>query len=201
MSPAPELPIIPFASSNDWATWIDQHHATSAGLWLKLTKKGSGLPSVTYEEALEVALCYGWIDGQKKGFDDQAWLQKFTPRSTKSIWSKINREKAQRLIENGKMQPAGLKEVERAQQDGRWEAAYDSQRNITIPDDFQAELDQNPAAKDFFATLNSANRYAILFRLQTAKKPETRANHIQRFIEMLEKHEKFHPQENIRGKP
>ena len=193
MSPASELPIMPFATQADWAAWLDQQHAASAGVWLKLFKKNSGIPSMTYAEAVEVALCYGWIDGQKNGFDDQAWLQKFTPRGAKSTWSKINREKVQKLIEAGRMQPAGLAEIERAKQDGRWEAAYDSQSKATIPADFQAELDQNAAARDFFATLNSANRYAMLFRIQTAKKPETRARHIRRFIEMLEKHEKLHP--------
>ncbi|HET9223725.1 MAG TPA: YdeI/OmpD-associated family protein, partial [Roseiflexaceae bacterium] len=139
------------------------------------------------------ALCYGWIDGQKKSHDEASWLQKFTPRGAKSIWSKVNREKALSLIESGQMQPAGLAAVESAKQDGRWEAAYDSQSAAGVPDDLQAELDRNPTAKAFFSTLNSRNRYAILFRIQTAKKAETRAKRIQEFVGMLERHEKLYP--------
>jgi uncharacterized protein YdeI (YjbR/CyaY-like superfamily) len=187
-----DLPIQPFASKTKWAEWLAKQHDTSAGVWLKFAKKDSGIPSVTYEEALDVALCYGWIDGQKKGFDDQSWLQKFTPRGPKSIWSKINTEKAERLIAAGAMQPAGLKAVEAAKQDGRWDTAYSSQRNMSVPEDFQAALDKNKKAKTFFTTLNSANRYAILFRIQTAKKAETRAKRIRQFIQMLERGEKLH---------
>lgn len=187
------LPILPFEQQQDWADWLDQHHAASSGVWLQLAKKASGLPSVLYAEALEVALCYGWIDGQKKSYDDTWWLQKFTRRGPKSIWSKINREKAQQLIASGHMKPAGLKAVEAARQDGRWEAAYDSPAGATVPSDFQAELDKNAAAKAFFATLNSQNRYAILHRIQTAKKAETRTRRIQQFIEMLAKQEKLYP--------
>jgi uncharacterized protein YdeI (YjbR/CyaY-like superfamily) len=188
-----ELPVILFEQPKDWANWLDEHHTTAAGLWLRLAKKDSGLQSVTYQEALEVALCYGWIDGQKKIYDESSWLQKFTPRGAKSIWSKINREKAGKLIESGQMKPAGLKAVEAAKQDGRWEAAYDSFSSATVPDDFQAELDKNGEAKAFFDTLNRQNRYAILFRIQTAKKAETRAKRIRQFIEMLEKKEKLYP--------
>ena len=187
-----DQPVMLFASKNAWASWLDKNQATSVGLWLRLAKKAAELESVTYAEALDVALCYGWIDGQKKSFDQESWLQKFTPRGAKSIWSKINREKAQELIEAGKMQPAGLQAIEKAKQDGRWDAAYDSQSKATVPDDLQAELDRNPQAKAFFATLNSVNRYAILFRIQTAKKVETRARRIQHFIQMLEKNEKLH---------
>lgn len=187
-----DQPVMLFASKNAWASWLDKNQATSVGLWLRLAKKAAELESVTYAEALDVALCYGWIDGQKKSFDQESWLQKFTPRGAKSIWSKINREKAQELIEAGKMQPAGLQAIEKAKQDGRWDAAYDSQSKATVPDDLQAELDRNPQAKAFFATLNSVNRYAILFRIQTAKKVETRARRIQQFIQMLEKNEKLH---------
>jgi uncharacterized protein YdeI (YjbR/CyaY-like superfamily) len=158
---------------------------------LKLAKKDSGISSVTYQEALDVALCYGWIDGQKKGFDDKYWLQKFTPRGPKSIWSKINTEKVEKLVKSGDMQPAGLKAMEAAKKDGRWDAAYSSQKNILIPEDFQAALDKNKKAKDFFATLKSSERYSFLFRIQTAKKAETRAKHIQQFVEMLEKNESF----------
>src|SRR5688500_13051479 len=154
-----ELPIKPFASKTKWADWLTKQHDKSAGVWLKLAKKDSGIPSVTYEEALDVALCYGWIDGQKKGFDDKYWLQKFTPRGPKSIWSKINTEKAEKLIASGEMKPAGLKAIEAAKQDGRWDAAYASQKNINIPDDFQSALNKNKKAKAFFATLNSVNRY------------------------------------------
>jgi len=188
-----DLPILLFEQQHDWEAWLGEHHATSLGLWLRLAKKAADLQSLSYAEALEVALCYGWIDGQKKGYDESSWLQKFTPRGAKSIWSKINREKAQQLIESGKMQPAGLKAIESAKHDGRWDAAYDSQRSADVPSDFQAALDANPEASAFFATLNSVNRYAMLFRIQTAKKAETRTKRIQQFICMLEQHEKLYP--------
>ena len=170
MTKAAELTIVPFESKKKWADWLAKEHQKSAGVWLKLAKKDSGISSITYEEALDVALCYGWIDGQKKGFDDHYWLQKFTPRGRKSIWSKINTEKAERLIASGEMKPAGLKAIEAAKQDGRWEAAYASQKNIAVPEDFQAALNENKEAKAFFGTLNSVNRYAILFRIHQAKK-------------------------------
>ena len=188
-----ELPVILFEHKKDWETWLDENHTTSGGIWLRIAKKASGLQSISYDEALEVALCYGWIDGQKKTFDEASWLQKFTPRGAKSIWSKINTEKAEKLIERGLMQPSGLKAIESAKQDGRWQAAYDSFSKASVPEDFQAELDKNPQALAFFATLNQQNRYAILFRIQTAKKPETRAKRIQQFISMLEKNEKLYP--------
>jgi uncharacterized protein YdeI (YjbR/CyaY-like superfamily) len=187
------VPILLFASPDEWEAWLDEQHAASPGLWLRLAKKASGLQSLSYQEALDVALCYGWIDSQKKSYDEQSWLQKFSPRRAKSIWSKVNREKVQRLIESGRMKAAGIREVEAAQQDGRWEAAYDSPSNATVPDDFQAELDKHPEAQAFFSTLNSANRYAILFRIQTAKKAETRSRRIQQLIEMLARQEKLHP--------
>ena len=187
-----DLPILPFASKKKWADWLAKQHDKSAGVWLKLAKKDSGIASVTYDEALDVALCYGWIDGQKNGFDEQYWLQKFTPRGAKSIWSKINTMKAEKLIASGEMRHAGLKAIELAKQDGRWDAAYESQKNISIPDDFQSVLDKNKKAKAFFATLNSVNRYAILFRIHNAKKAETRVKRIQQFIEMLEKKEKIY---------
>jgi uncharacterized protein YdeI (YjbR/CyaY-like superfamily) len=189
----PDIPIIPFAHQQAWATWLDENHATSPGVWLQLAKKASGISSVTYDQALEVALCYGWIDGQKKSYDDSSWLQKFTPRGAKSIWSKINREKAEQLIARGAMRPAGLAAVERAKHDGRWDAAYDSQSSAGVPSDFQAALDHNPAAQAFFATLNSRNRYAMLFRIQTAKKAETRARRIEEFIRMLANQEMLYP--------
>jgi uncharacterized protein YdeI (YjbR/CyaY-like superfamily) len=187
-----DYPILPFASKTRYASWLAKQHSTSTGVWLKLAKKDSGIPSVTYEEALDVALCYGWIDGQKKGFDDKYWLQKFTQRGAKSIWSKINTEKVERLIASGEMKPAGLRAVEAAKQDGRWDAAYSSQKNMTVPEDFQAALDKNKKAKAFFGTLNSVNRYAILFRIETAKRAETRIRRIQQFVEMLERGERLY---------
>jgi uncharacterized protein YdeI (YjbR/CyaY-like superfamily) len=189
----PELPIIPFASPGDWKTWLAEHHATSDGLWLKISKKGSGIASVSYAEALDVALCYGWIDSQKGGFDDDYFLQRFTPRKPRSKWSKINRDKVTKLIAEGEMKPAGLQEIERAKADGRWDAAYESQSNATVPEDLRSELDKNPEAATFFETLNSANRYAILYRIKDAKKPETRARRIEKYVTMLSKHEKPYP--------
>ena len=191
--PAPELDIVLFETPADWAGWLEQHHAASPGLWVRLAKKGSGVQSTTYAETLDVALCYGWIDGHKKAYDAASWLQKFTPRRPKSIWSKVNTEKAKQLIEQKLMKPAGLKAIEAAQKDGRWDAAYESQSKATVPADLQAALDQNPKAKAFFESLKSVNRYAILFRVHTAKKAETRARRIQQFIEMLEKGEVIHP--------
>jgi len=188
-----DLLMLSFGRQKDWAVWLDKNHATSSGVWLKLAKKASGVQSITYDEALEVALCHGWIDGQKKSYDETSWLQKFTPRGPKSIWSKINTEKAQRLIESGKMKPAGLKAVESARQDGRWDAAYASPSKAVVPDDLQAELDRNAQARAFFATLDSRNRYAILHRIHTAKKAETRARRIEQFVSMLEKKEKIYP--------
>ena len=186
-----ELPVLPFDNKKKWAIWLAKQHDKSKGVWLKLAKKDSGIASVTYQEALDVALCYGWIDGQKGSFDEQYWLQKFTPRGPKSIWSKINTEKAENLIASGEMKPAGLKAIEAAKQDGRWAAAYSSQKNISVPEDFQAALDKNKKAKGFFGTLKSAERYSFLFRIQTAKKIETRAKRIQQFVEMLERNEKL----------
>ena len=184
-----DLPILTFASKGKWADWLARQHDKSAGVWLKLAKKDSKISSVTYEEALDVALCYGWIDGQKKGLDEKYWLQKFTPRGPKSIWSQINTEKVKRLIASGEMKSAGLKAIEAAKADGRWDAAYASQKNISIPDDFQAALDKNKKARAFFETLKSSERYSFLFRIHNTKKPETRAKRIQQFVEMLEKNE------------
>jgi uncharacterized protein YdeI (YjbR/CyaY-like superfamily) len=189
----PERTILLFAHQKAWETWLAANHTTPTGIWLRLAKKGSGIQSVTYAEALEAALCYGWIDAQKKGESEQAWLQRFTPRRSKSIWSKVNREKAVALIKAGRMQPAGLAEVRRARQDGRWDAAYDSPAAAAVPADLQAALDANGPAQAFFRKLDRANRYAILWRIQTAKKAETRARRIRQFVEMLERHEKIHP--------
>ncbi len=188
----PELPTFPFTSREEWETWLEKHHTTSDGLWLKIAKKGSGIETISYAEALEVALCYGWIDGQKASFDEDYWLQKFTPRRPRSKWSKINRQKATELIERGEMKPAGLREVERARADGRWDAAYDAQSTATVPDDLRGELEKNEVAREFFAALDSRNRYAILYQIQDAKKPETRARRIAKYVAMLSEQKKLY---------
>jgi uncharacterized protein YdeI (YjbR/CyaY-like superfamily) len=193
MKNADNLPIISFATQQDWEAWLEERYADARGVWLKIAKKEACAPSVSYAEALESALCYGWIDGQKAAFDEQYWLQKFTPRGPKSTWSKNNCEKATALLASGRLRPAGIRQVELAKADGRWDAAYESQSKITVPDDFQRELDNNQQAREFFDTLNNANRYAILYRIQTAKRPETRAARISKFITMLADHQKIHP--------
>ena len=187
-----ELPVRLFKDGAAWEAWLARQHLKSTGLWLRIAKAASDVESVSYAEALDVALCYGWIDGQKKAFDDATWLQKFTPRGKRSSWSKINREKVQRLVESGRMQSSGLEAVERAKANGEWDAAYDSHRTAAVPEDLQRALDAHPKAKAFFATLNSANRYAILYRIQTVKRAETRAKKIERFVAMLERHEVIH---------
>jgi uncharacterized protein YdeI (YjbR/CyaY-like superfamily) len=188
-----DLPIHLFEDSVSWEKWLAKNHAASSGIWMRFAKKDSGLRSVTYKESLEGALCYGWIDGQKRSESETTWLQKFVPRGKRSIWSKINRESAARLIESGRMKPAGLAAVECAKQDGRWASAYEGQKTATVPKDLQAALDGNAKAKAFFATLDSKNRYAVLFRIQTAKKPETRTRRIEQFVAMLARHQKLHP--------
>ena len=190
---AEELEIRPFASAEEWEEWLRERHETVPGVWIKFAKKASGLPTVTYLEALHAALRYGWIDGQARSLDDTHYLQRFTPRRARSIWSKRNREFATALIEAGEMEPAGLREVERAKADGRWDAAYDAPSTATVPEDLQTALDANPAAADFFAGLDGQNRYAILHRVQTAKKPETRARRIEKFVAMLAAGETIHP--------
>ena len=185
-------PIRLFATEAEWAVWLEKNHRKSGGLWLRLAKKGSGLRSVTYGEALEAALCYGWIDGQKRGESEDAWLQRFVPRAAKSIWSRINREKIHALIASGRMKAAGLESVEAAKKSGRWDAAYDSPKGAQVPEDFQAALAASPQAWEFFDTLDSANRYAVLFRIQTVKKAETRARKIGEFVAMLERRETIH---------
>jgi uncharacterized protein YdeI (YjbR/CyaY-like superfamily) len=192
MPPSDNLPVLPFASKEEFADWLDEHHE-SAGVWLKIAKKDTGIDTVTHLEALDVALCHGWIDGQRQKHDETWFLQRFTPRKAGSRWSRINRDKALALIEAGAMKPAGLREVERAQADGRWDAAYEGQRTATVPEDLQAELDANPRAREFFEGLDSQNRYAILYRLQDAKRPETRARRLEKFVGMLERGEKLHP--------
>ena len=190
---AKDPPVLLLKDKKAWERWLSRNHDKSTGVWLRLAKKGSDIQSLTHAEALDSALCYGWIDAQKKPVSPRAWLERFTPRGKRSIWSKINRQKATALAACGRMQPAGLSAIERAQQDGRWEAAYDSPRSAAVPEDFQAALDKSVKAKAFFAILESRNRYAILYRIQTVKKAETRAQKISQFVAMLERHEKIHP--------
>ena len=187
------LPQIAFASAAEWEAWLEDNHAVSDGVWIKMAKKRAGLESVRYPEVLESALCFGWIDGRREPLDDRRFLQRFTPRRPRSKWSRINREKVERLMADGRMRPAGHAEVERAKADGRWEAAYEGQQRISVPDDLQRELDALPEAKAFFDGLNSQNRYAILYRLQDAKRPETRERRLRKFVAMLEAGEKIYP--------
>ncbi len=181
-----------FAAPAELEAWLEGEGAGSEGVWLKIAKKTSEVRSVSYAEALEVALCFGWIDSQKRGFDERCFLQRFTPRRPRGRWSRINREKAEGLIEVGRMRPAGMAEVEAAKADGRWEDAYEGQRAADVPADLQRELDARPAAREFFATLDSANRYAIVYRLGEAKKAETRERRLRKFVEMLERGKKIH---------
>jgi uncharacterized protein YdeI (YjbR/CyaY-like superfamily) len=189
----PDLPIIQFASRDAWGAWLEGQHATSDGLWLKFARKYSGLETVTYDQAVEIALCYGWIDGQVRSFDEDYYLQRFTPRRPRSKWSKINRQKATKLIERGEMKPAGLREVERAKADGRWDAAYDAPSTATVPEDLKRALGKNEIAREFFATLDRRNRYTILYQIQDAKRPETRARRIAKYVAMLAEREKPYP--------
>jgi uncharacterized protein YdeI (YjbR/CyaY-like superfamily) len=186
-------PRLSFPSRAAWEAWLEEHHASSAGVWLMLAKQGSGIVTVSYSEALDGALCFGWIDGRKGKLDDDHWLQRFTARKARSRWSRINRERAEALIGRGEMRPAGQREVERAKADGRWEAAYHGQRTAPVPDDLRRELANNPGAREFFAALDGANRYAILYRLHDAKRPETRARRLAKFVAMLEGRKKIHP--------
>lgn len=187
-----DLPAVLFNTQEEWRVWLSANHEQQQGLWLKHAKKASGKQSVSYQEALEEALCYGWIDGQKQAFDGDYYLQKFTPRRPRSIWSKVNVDKVEALIKAGKMQRAGLAAMESAKKDGRWDAAYDSASTMQTPKDFLAELDKNPKAKEFFASLNKTNVYAICWRIHTAKKPETRKARIQKFVDMLNRSEKLY---------
>jgi uncharacterized protein YdeI (YjbR/CyaY-like superfamily) len=188
-----DLPIRSFRSPQSWEEWLDKRGSIASGLWIKIAKSGSGIDSVTYAEALEIALCHGWIDGQKKKLDDDHWLQRFTPRTSRSKWSKVNCGKAQELIDQGRMKPAGLREVESAKADGRWDAAYDASRTMTVPPDLQLALDANAEAKEFFVALDRKNRYAVLYRIQDAKKPETRLRRIEKYVAMLANKEKIYP--------
>jgi uncharacterized protein YdeI (YjbR/CyaY-like superfamily) len=186
------MPVIAFQTAKEWRTWLSKNSQVSIGVWLKISKKDSKEKTITYAEALEESLCYGWIDGQKKSLDEQAWLQKFCPRGPKSIWSKVNIAHIEILAKAGKMEPEGLKAVASAKADGRWKAAYDSPSKMTVPDDFINELSKNKKALEFYKTLNKANLFSIAFRLQTAKKPETRRKRVEVILDMLSKGQKFH---------
>jgi uncharacterized protein YdeI (YjbR/CyaY-like superfamily) len=186
--PKAEQPVVFFATPDAMDEWLAENHASSDGVWLKFAKRASGIESVAYAEALDVALSYGWIDGQVKKPDDDHYLQRFTPRRQRSKWSKRNRGKAERLIAEGRMRAAGLAEIERARTDGRWDAAYDSPSTATVPDDFQRALDEAPAAREFFASLGSTKRYSFLYRIEDAKRPDTRAKRIAEYVALLAEH-------------
>ena len=186
-------PVVSFPSAEEWAGWLEEHHAESGGVWLRIAKKGAPEPTVSQQDALRVALCFGWIDGQGRPQDEAYWLQRFTPRRPRSRWSKRNTGLAEELIASGRMRPAGLREVEAAKADGRWEAAYAGQRTAEVPPDLEKELKDRPQARAFFDSLDSANRYAILYRIAEAKRPETRARRIEKYVAMLEAGEKIHP--------
>lgn len=188
-----DLPVLAFASRQAWEAWLDEHHESSDGIWLKFAKKASGIETVSHAQALEEALRHGWIDGQAAKFDDDHWLQRFTPRRPASRWSRINRDKATQLIERGAMTPAGMRQVELAKEDGRWDSAYESQSTAAVPDDLQRELDRHPRARELFTALDSRNRYAILYRVQEAKRPDTRARRISRYVAMLDGGETIYP--------
>lgn len=185
-------PILAFASQAEWEAWLDAEHRASDGVWIKFAKKGSGVGTVVYAEALDVALCYGWIDSQMQSLDERFYVQKFTPRRARSKWSRINRDKIEELTKAGRMKPAGLAEVELAKADGRWEAAYASPSTVELPPDLQRALDASPQAAEFWAGLNKANRYAIVYQLEDAKKPETRERRLAKFMAMLERGEKLY---------
>lgn len=195
MSSASSAPAVPLRchSARAFESWLRKNHCACDGVWLEIAKGGAPEATIRYAEALEIALCYGWIDGQKKSKDALYWLQRFTPRQARSMWSKANRERAEALFAAGRMQPSGQAEIDRAKADGRWDAAYDGARTARVPADLQAALDAQPTARAFFATLNAANRYAVLWRVQTAKKPETRARRIETLVAMLARGEKLHP--------
>jgi uncharacterized protein YdeI (YjbR/CyaY-like superfamily) len=186
-----DLPVIAFDDPTAWERWLVAH-ADAKGLWLKIAKKGAGVATVSYAEALDVALCHGWIDGQKRSFDERFFLQRFTPRRAKSLWSKINIGHVDRLIAAGRMRDGGLREIDAAKADGRWDAAYDGARNMTVPPELAEALAKNRKAKAFFETLNATNRYAVCWRVQTAKKPETKAKRVETLVAMLARGEKLH---------
>ncbi len=191
-SSKPELPIIPFAAEAEFEGWLSDHADEPHGIWLKIAKKASGIKSVTYHEALDVALCYGWIDGQRRRFDDDYFLQRFTPRRSRSRWSQVNRDHVERLIAEGRMQPAGQAQIDVAVADGRWADAYPPQSQMEVPDDLQARLNEHPAASEFFESLDSRNRFAFLYRLHDAKRSDTRARRLEQFMTMLSEGEKLY---------
>ncbi|MET9776582.1 YdeI/OmpD-associated family protein [Streptomyces sp. NPDC006367] len=186
-------PTLTFADQAQWEQWLEENHESAAGVWVQIAKKASGIPSITYTEALDAAVCFGWIDSRRDKVDDLYWRQRFTPRSKKSPWSQVNRERAERLAAENRIRPAGQREIDAARADGRWDAAYASQSRMTVPDDLQEALLEVPGAAEFFATLNSKNRYAILYRVQSAKKPETRARRIEKFVTMMANRELIYP--------
>jgi uncharacterized protein YdeI (YjbR/CyaY-like superfamily) len=192
MDPKPDDVLELFSTAADFERWLRKHHAKASCIWVKYAKKKSGIASINWDQAVDVALCYGWIDGQAKGLDDMYSLQRFTPRGPRSRWSKLNRERVARLIKAGRMQPTGLAEIERAKADGRWDAAYDSPATAKVPEDLAKALAKSAKARKFFDSLNATNRYAILHRLQAAKKPETRARRLEKFVAMLKNGEKLH---------
>jgi uncharacterized protein YdeI (YjbR/CyaY-like superfamily) len=192
-APSPAAATLRFHSARAFETWLRRNHSTSEGVWLEIAKPGAPEATISYAQAVAVALCYGWIDGQKKARDASYWLQRFTPRRARSLWSKVNRARAEDLIAAGRMQASGQAEIDRAKADGRWDAAYDSARTAAVPADLQAALDAHPEARAFFNTLNAANRYAVLWRVQTARRPDTRASRIETLVAMLARGDKIHP--------
>jgi len=195
---ARDLPVLTFSTPEEWEAWLAAESGRSTGVWLKLAKKSSGIASVSQQEAVDGALCFGWIDGQLDGFDENYWLVRFTPRKAKSKWSEINRRRAAALIDQGRMTPSGLREVEQAKADGRWESAYASQSKAAVPSDLKRALDSDRRAKRLFEELDSANRYAILYRVHGAKRPETRARLIEKYVAMLARGETIHPRKTKR---
>jgi uncharacterized protein YdeI (YjbR/CyaY-like superfamily) len=187
------LLVLSFGRAEEWEDWLEANHAIVTGLWLKIAKKESGITSISYQEALDAALCYGWIDGQKAPYDDRFWLQRFTPRSKKSKWSRINRDKVLELERQGRMKTAGMTQVEAARADGRWADAYEPQSMMTVPEDLRRELDADPEAAAFFAILDRTNRYAILYRLRDAKRPDTRTRRLEQFVQLLREGRKLYP--------
>jgi uncharacterized protein YdeI (YjbR/CyaY-like superfamily) len=187
-----DLQLLSFATQLEFEYWLEQNNTLTAGIWIRFFKKDSGTPTITYDEALDVALCYGWIDGQVKKYDLNSYMQKFTPRRAKSMWSKRNIDHFTRLEAEGKVKPSGLKEAERAKTDGRWEKAYDSPGNMVVPDDFMLRLSTNKKALSFFESLNKTNKYTIGWRLQTAKTDKTREKRMEEILRMMEQEQKFH---------
>jgi uncharacterized protein YdeI (YjbR/CyaY-like superfamily) len=186
------LPAITFESQQEWEAWLSKNHNKSDGVWIKVYKKDSGITSIHPPEALEEALCYGWIDGQRKGLDEKSYLQKYTPRRKRSMWSKINTGHIARLTKLGKMKPSGVAEVERAKADGRWDLAYESPKNTVVPEDFLKELFKNKKAEEFFKSLNKTNTFAVSFQINSAKKQETKEKRIKKLVEMFARGEKLY---------